>query len=174
MSHALAPMTNADRPRVDWEAGFQALLDAHLASLATPLLTEAGLAFIQQQLQLLRSVAVRLSVPTAPTPALPRWDAKHRLLWLGTRLLKKFRRDAVNQMLILGVFEEEHWPLQSIVPSLEPQLDGDIASAQGRLQDTLKNLNRDLPPGTIRFVGDGSGQGIRWERNRGKSRGRKK
>jgi hypothetical protein len=35
-----------------------------------------------------------------------------------------------------------------------------------RLHDTIKNLNRTLPPGTIRFRGDGTGQGVRWEYDR--------
>jgi hypothetical protein len=39
----------------------------------------------------------------------------------------------------------------------------DAARATLRLQQTIKNLNARLPAGTIRFRGDGTGRGVRWE-----------
>lgn len=56
-------------------------------------------------------------------------------------------------------FEEEGWPprIDDPLPPLA-QLD-----PRRRLHDTIKALNRKQKRALLRFMGDGSGEGIRWE-----------
>jgi hypothetical protein len=96
---------------------------------------------------------------------LPRWDAEVRRLWLGGRLLKVFRQPARNQTALLDVFQEEGWAAHIDDP-LTLAGGEDEGDAKRRLHETVKNLNRGLPPGTIRFRGDGTGQGVTWEYDR--------
>jgi hypothetical protein len=81
--------------------------------------------------------------------------------------LKEFRQRSPNQVRILDVFQEQGWCGAHIDDPL-PQGAGDTEEdAKRRLHDTIKNLNRGLPSGTIRFQGDGTGQGIAWVYDRG-------
>jgi hypothetical protein len=43
-------------------------------------------------------------------PRWPAWDARRRLILCGDRVVKRFRRPAKNQTLILDAFQEEGWP----------------------------------------------------------------
>jgi len=61
--------------------------------------------------------------------------------------------------MILTTFEEEKWPPKVDDP-LPPHAEID---AKQRLHDTIKSLNRGQKRKLIRFRGDGTGQGIRWE-----------
>jgi hypothetical protein len=73
-----------------------------------------------------------------------------------------FRQPAPHQTLLLAVFREEGWwagPVDDPLPRAAFEQDGD---ARQRLHETIKNLNRSLPPHTIRFHGDGTGQGVCW------------
>ena len=88
-------------------------------------------------------------------------------MWLSTRLLKTFRQPAPNQTTILDVFQEDEWAKSHIDDPLSRSVGEDEADARRRLHETIKNLNRGLPPGTIRFHGDGTGEGVRWEYDRG-------
>jgi hypothetical protein len=63
------------------------------------------------------------------------------------------------QEAILMAFEEEHWP---------PRIDDPLPAhpdllPKRRLHDTIKGLNRKQKNCLIRFMGDGTGEGIRWE-----------
>ncbi len=89
----------------------------------------------------------------------PRWDAARRELRFGPHLIKAFRSPSPNQEMILTVFEEEGWPSRIDDP-LPPHPE---MLAQQRLHDTLKSLNRNQHQRLIRFVGDGTGQGVCWE-----------
>jgi len=63
------------------------------------------------------------------------------------------------QEVILMAFEEEHWPPRIDDPlPVHPDL-----IPKRRLHDTIKSLNRNQKTCLIRFRGDGTGEGIRWE-----------
>jgi hypothetical protein len=79
-------------------------------------------------------------------------------VWQGERV-KSLRYDAANQRLVLDAFEEEGWP-QRIDDPLPPRK---RHSRKKRLRETVEALNKGLHPPHLRFHGDGTGQGIRWE-----------
>ena len=89
----------------------------------------------------------------------PKWDRDRRELRLGAKLVKVFKLPSPMQEAILVAFEEEHWP---------PRIDDPLPShpellPKRRLHDTIKSLNRNQKNSLIRFMGDGTGEGIRWE-----------
>ncbi len=91
-------------------------------------------------------------------PLAPRWDDQACQLWWGKDLIKKFRRPAFNQELVLAALEEEGWP---------PRIDDPLPPTKFidpkvRLHDTIKALNRHHVHRIIRFVGDGRARGIQW------------
>lgn len=93
------------------------------------------------------------------SPHRPNWDVARRiLLWEG-RIVKCFRRRAINQELVLGAFEEESWPPRIDDP-LAPQPCQDM---KRRLNDTIKCLNRGQVHRLLHFRGDGTGEGVVWE-----------
>lgn len=92
-------------------------------------------------------------------PGRPKWDHQRRQLRLGAQVVKEFKLPSPNQETVLMAFEEEGWPPRVDDPlppvaTLEPRR---------RLHDTIKALNRKQKQHLIRFRGDGSGEGIRWE-----------
>jgi hypothetical protein len=87
-----------------------------------------------------------------PSPR-PRWDGNLRKLYLGDRLLKRFRRPAENQERLLDAFQTEKWA--DTIP--DPFRDA------RKLNETVRALNNSLPVGSIRFTGDGTGGGVNWE-----------
>jgi hypothetical protein len=89
----------------------------------------------------------------------PRWDAERNRLYAGTLLVKEFKLPCPNQGTILMAFEEEHWPARIDDP-LPPNGDTD---AKTRLSSTIKSLNKYQKNRLIHFMGDGSGEGVRWE-----------
>jgi hypothetical protein len=155
-------------------SSFADLLNAHERARAfgRPLLTAAGIGFIRQRLL---GIGRRCLLPLAraarsqhgrePLP-LPSWDAQTRRLWLGNRLLKEFRQPAPHQTRLLDVFEKQGWLHGHIADPLFAREHESEQDAKRRLHETLKNLNRALPARTIRFRGDGTGQGIFWEYDR--------
>jgi hypothetical protein len=80
--------------------------------------------------------------------------------------VKEFRQPAPNQTRLLDVFQEQGWATAHIDDPLPGHREETEEDAKRRLQETIKNLNRGLLPGTIRFRGDGTGQGIRWQYDR--------
>ncbi|MCA9075835.1 MAG: hypothetical protein KDA93_12430 [Planctomycetaceae bacterium] len=66
----------------------------------------------------------------------------------------------MNQEVVLCAFEEDGWP-ERVDDPLPPQPDQD---SKRRLADTIKCLNRKQVNKLIHFRGDGTGQGIVWER----------
>jgi hypothetical protein len=61
--------------------------------------------------------------------------------------------------MILSVFDEENWP---------PRIDDPLPpskriNTKQRLHDTIKSLNRNQKQRLVRFLGDGTGEGVRWE-----------
>lgn len=90
----------------------------------------------------------------------PRWDSAKRTLCVNGTLVKRFKWSAANQEAILAAFEEEGWPPRIDDP-LSPQPEQD---AKRRLSDTIKCLNRKQANPLLHFRGDGSGEGVVWER----------
>ncbi|MFM7116103.1 MAG: hypothetical protein ACKO81_09970 [Planctomycetota bacterium] len=93
--------------------------------------------------------------------ARPAWDKARRILVFAGVVIKRFNWPARNQELILTAFEEMGWPERIDDPL--PITEG--ISQKDRLHDTIKCLNRKRLVKSIRFAGDGSGQGICWRRS---------
>jgi hypothetical protein len=89
----------------------------------------------------------------------PRWDPDRLELRLGSVVVKQFKAPAPNQETVLAAFEEEGWPARIDDP-LPPHSDID---PKRRLNDTIKCLNRSQKRTLLRFLGDGTGEGVRWE-----------
>ncbi len=97
------------------------------------------------------SDATRLLTPT--------WDRDLQELRLGKELIKRFKVPAPNQEMILAVFQEENWPtyIDDPLPP-HPKID-----PKRRLHDAINSLNRNQRKKLIKFRGNGSGKGLRWE-----------
>lgn len=95
-----------------------------------------------------------------PKDQKPSWDTERKELWFGPHLIKRFRFQSPNQEMILAVFHEENWPVKidDPLPPVPNQ------TSRQRLHDAIKNLNRHRLSRMIRFAGDGTGEGVRWER----------
>jgi hypothetical protein len=90
---------------------------------------------------------------------LPSWDRDLQELRLNGSIVKQFKLPAPNQETVLAAFQEDGWPPRVDDP-LPPHVNQD---PKRRLHDTINCLNRNQKHRLIRFFGDGSGQGIRWE-----------
>jgi hypothetical protein len=90
---------------------------------------------------------------------IPHWDADLRELSVAGQPVKRFRTPSPNQERVLSAFQEEGWPCHIDDP-LPPVAD---QTPKRRLHDTIKCLNRRQIKRLIRFLGDGAGQGVRWE-----------
>ena len=89
----------------------------------------------------------------------PKWDRDRHELRVGSVLVKDFKVPSPNQETILAAFEEEKWPPRVDDPlPPHPEL-----NSKRRLHDTIKSLNRNQKNRKIRFMGDGTGEGVRWE-----------
>jgi hypothetical protein len=167
-SRRLSPRTRGLRADLA-RAAYAALLRAHRGAsvLGQPLLTDAGVSYVRRRARQGDSGRPPLSEgDRSPVPgggALPFWDAGNRRFWWGEQLLKVFRQPAPNQTMILDVFQEQGWEITHADDPLPRAANEDDEEAKRRLHDTIKNLNRGLPPGTIRFRGDGTGQAVIWE-----------
>lgn len=89
----------------------------------------------------------------------PYYDAGQRTLFVGDRVVKRFRVPATNQELILLSLQEEGWPSRLNDP-LPPRKD---VNPKQRLHDTIKRLNRHQGHARIHFNGDGTGRGVHWQ-----------
>jgi hypothetical protein len=75
--------------------------------------------------------------------------------------VKQFKVPAPNQEIILAAFEEENWTARIDDPLVpHPAID-----SKRRLHDTINSLNRNQKNPLLRFLGDGNGEGICWERS---------
>jgi hypothetical protein len=128
-------------------------------------LTEAGAAFARSALAKFQPHDDRVEFALikrdghADHGLKPTWDCERQELRLGAVVVKQFKVPAINQELILMAFEEEGWPVRIDDP-LSPHPEQD---PKRRLHDTITSLNRNQRRPLIRFLGDGSGQGVRWE-----------
>jgi hypothetical protein len=126
-------------------------------------LTAAGVEFVRQgAVCRLQTPSSEYSAPKSQQmfhPNLPVWDEQRRELRVGDKVVKRFATPAPNQELILATFQEDGWPVRIDDP-LPPLADQE---PKRRLHDTINSLNRHQQKHLIRFIGDGSGEGIRWE-----------
>lgn len=90
----------------------------------------------------------------------PIWEPETHKLLLGGAIVKQFKCPAFNQETVLNAFQEEGWP-DRIDDPLVPHPD---QNSKRRLADTIKCLNRKQRKKLITFRGDGSGEGIVWEK----------
>jgi len=107
------------------------------------------------------AVAAKPEVAAPAEPAarvLPRWDGDLQELRVNGVIVKQFKVPAPNQEMILSAFQEENWPVRIDDP-LPPTADQD---SKRRLHDTIVSLNRNHKSRFIRFMGDGTGEGVRW------------
>jgi hypothetical protein len=157
-------------PRAPLVTVYVEFLRAHerAAACGQPLLTAAGIDFLKGIVLSSRGSQPGNSSPQQTFGNLsagnefPVWDADARQLWFRGRLVKEFRQPAPHQTRLLDVFQEQGWANRHIDDPL-PLCAGEQAEdAKARPHDTVKNLNRGLAPGTIRFRGDGTGQGVTW------------
>ncbi len=155
----------------EWHRSFRRGNSFVLSSKTCFVLTEKGLEFTRRAAAAPQEIgrwpdvvhreafAQRSRNVEHPASCVPTWDRDRQELRLGGQLIKQFKVPATNQETILAAFEEEHWPARIDDP-LPPQPELD---AKRRLHDTINSLNRNQKQSLLRFFGDGSGQGIRWE-----------
>ena len=91
-------------------------------------------------------------------PLRPTWDRDRHELRVDGQLVKIFKLPSPNQEMVLAAFDEEGWPARIDDP-LPPSTD---LEPKRRLHDTIKSLNRNQKARLVRFMGDGTGQGIQW------------
>ena len=89
----------------------------------------------------------------------PTWDPDRQQLRVGRTVVKEFKVPAANQQAVLAAFQEEKWAPRIDDP-LPPSPNQD---PKRRLHSTINCLNRNQKRPLIRFLGDGSGEGVRWE-----------
>jgi hypothetical protein len=132
-------------------------------------LTEAGQSFVRQSLGGIiapcdESIALPMTTNQFHADAdslriKPFWDRDRQELRVGAQIVKQFKVPAPNQEIVLAAFHEENWPVRIDDP-LPPRPD---LEPKRRLHDTINSLNRNQKSELMRFLGDGSGQGVRWE-----------
>ena len=113
------------------------------------------------------SSAPNSTASVLPLTMSPTWDRDRQQLRVGKAIVKEYKVPASNQEAILAAFEEENWPPRIDDP-LSPVPDQD---PKRRLHDTINSLNRNQKQPLVRFLGDGSGQGVRWEFTRAAKNG---
>jgi hypothetical protein len=127
-------------------------------------LTPAGSRAAERQPPAAEAVSIALRVAAENGNAhngdspVPKWDRDRQELRLAKRVVKEFKLPSPNQETILMAFEEEGWPARIDDP-LPPHSGVD---PKRRLHDTIKSLNRNQKQRLLRFMGDGTGEGIRW------------
>jgi hypothetical protein len=95
--------------------------------------------------------------------ALPYWDNEQLQLWFGGRVLATLRHRGSYMSEILDAFQRVGWTSRRIANPLSRVSDESNGEAQLRLNNTLKNLNRELLAGTIRFCAEDHGARVRWD-----------
>ena len=93
--------------------------------------------------------------------SLPRWCPDSKELRFDGKVVKRFRWRAMNQETVLTAFQEDGWPI-TIDDPLPPKMELD---PKRRLHDTIKALNQNQEFAAIRFHGNGTGEGVRWQIN---------
>ncbi len=89
----------------------------------------------------------------------PHYDPMRAELTVRGQVVKRYRRAAMNQQAVILAFAEAGW-IQRIDDPL-PATSG--ICAKRRLQETVKALNSHHLRPLLRFSGDGTGEGVRWD-----------
>ena len=121
------------------------------------LASEAKLAAIRFVLE--KNSDPDLSPGSGSLSSFPTWDSDRQQLRVGRIVVKEFKVPAANQQAVLAAFQEESWTPRIDDP-LPPSPNQD---SKRRLHSTINCLNRNQKRPLIRFLGDGSGEGVRWE-----------
>jgi hypothetical protein len=82
----------------------------------------------------------------------PRWDEKNRQFLFDGKVIHTYKHKAENQFAVLRAFQAAGWER-----TIKSPLRKDLHS------QTLKALNA-FAPDEIKFHGDGTGEGLRWEK----------
>ena len=77
----------------------------------------------------------------------PRWDADSRTLWFGNTLVKKFKKNAYNQYILLEALEAAQWPRTITAPECFLT---NFRTRRG-IRETVDGLNRRHAANAIRF-----------------------
>ena len=139
-------------------AAYRHLLDAQARRTGQALLTDEGVCYVRQLLVTLRSGRASGAIPL-----LPHWEEEQLQLWLGDCLLKSFGHRRSQQTAILAAFQKHGWAKRAIANPLEREACETDEVLRERLEHTLKNLNRELVKGTIRFRAEADGATVRWD-----------
>jgi hypothetical protein len=92
--------------------------------------------------------------PAQPERLPPKWDHMLRTLSVDGVVVAQFgQHPAYNQVAVLAHFEQAGWPVGIASPFRKRELN-----------QTLKDLNRKIRPKLIKFRGNGTGEGVLWER----------
>ncbi|HVU88287.1 MAG TPA: hypothetical protein VHD36_13285 [Pirellulales bacterium] len=150
----------------DHERHFRHNGAARFSSDTCVVLTQSGAALAREvcgESRVLTATEPRVAICRVPASedlsGLPKWDRDRRQLRFDGQVVKEFKLPSPNQEAVLMALEEEGWPARIDDPlSPSPNLD-----PRRRLHDTIKALNRNQKRTLLRFMGDGSGEGIRWE-----------
>jgi hypothetical protein len=102
---------------------------------------------------------MRLHEEPAAAPV-PHWDGRMRTLYLGDRIVKRYRVLAGNQEAVLSAFEEGAW-MHVIDDPLPHSAIG--SSREMQLRNTIRRLNANQVNHLLHFHGDGSGFRVGWE-----------
>jgi hypothetical protein len=89
----------------------------------------------------------------------PLWNAAEGDLWWHGELIKQFRHDAADQRCVLNAFQRQCW-VRRIADPLPAKIG---RNRKVHLRETIKSLVRGQDPLRIRFRGDGTSTGLRWE-----------
>lgn len=100
-----------------------------------------------------------LAIASPPLPQPPKWDRDRQELRIGAAVVKRFKIPSAYEETILAAFEELGWP-----PRIDDPLPlCDDPSPKWRLQEAIEALNRNQAQRLLRFLGDATGRGVRWE-----------
>ncbi len=175
-------LASAVEVRTDGNSGrsFQQVGELRLSRHSCCILKEEGVAFVRDLLgpaattsgaggsSLETTVSLHGEAPILEVPGViprpiswtrPTWDPDRQELRVGEHVVKQFKVPAPNQESVLAAFDEDNWPVRIDDP-LPPRAELD---SKRRLHDTIVSLNRKQKVRLVRFIGDGSGQGVRWE-----------
>ena len=140
--------------------GFDRIQHLGVAEHSCFVLTPAGIARVRP---LLSEYGGTPGAPAAWLDCLPEglrvpvWSRQQLVLTWTDLLVKRLRRDSVNQILLLDAFEEEHWPA-----SIDDPLPGAAEDRVERLRDTLRRLNRGQRQARLHFAMDDSACRVEW------------
>jgi hypothetical protein len=153
------------RQRTGKDRSFQELPSPSFREQSCFVLTPEGLAMAQNvsQEERARSFKPPHASPGEQcrvTEPLPRWNRDLGELSMGGIIVKRYSQSAPNQRAILDAFEEDNWR-----PRIDDPLRyGPDADPRQCLHDAIKNLNRNQIQRLILFRGDGTGEGVQWQR----------